>query len=163
MNPPPHGHRLRRVLAFTIPPLVLVLLAWLGRQATSAAASNGPPVVEAGVSGADAAFAHEGAPAASTSGLPSIPAADGATEIGAETAPRPPVELLPDGGVIVDLNLASEDDLRRLPGVGPTRAKAILELRARLGRFKSVDDLARIKGFGRATLRRLRPMVRTSP
>jgi competence protein ComEA len=52
------------------------------------------------------------------------------------------------------------DDLRRLPGIGEKRALAVLELRRKLGRFKQVEDLLRVKGIGRATLRKLRPLVR---
>ena len=60
----------------------------------------------------------------------------------------------------VYLNEATVDDLRRLPGVGEKRALAILELRRKLGRFKQIEDLLRVKGIGRARLRRLRPLVR---
>jgi competence protein ComEA len=62
----------------------------------------------------------------------------------------------------VDLNAATADDLRRLPGVGAKRAEAILALRARLpgARFKQIEDLLKVKGVGRAMLRRLHPLVR---
>ena len=63
--------------------------------------------------------------------------------------------VLPDGRVV--LNVASEQDLTRLPGIGPARAKAILALRLRLGRFRSLTDLRRVKGIGRRSLERLRP------
>jgi competence protein ComEA len=58
----------------------------------------------------------------------------------------------------VDVNRASAEELRRLPGVGPKTAQAILEERAR-GAFKSVDDLRRVRGIGPKTLDRLRPHV----
>jgi len=60
----------------------------------------------------------------------------------------------------VYLNEATVDDLRRLPGIGEKRAMAVLELRKKLGRFKQVEDLLRVKGIGRSTLRKLRPLVR---
>ena len=60
----------------------------------------------------------------------------------------------------VYLNEATVDDLRRLPGIGEKRALAVLELRKKLGRFKQVEDLLRVKGIGRSTLRKLRPLVR---
>ncbi len=60
----------------------------------------------------------------------------------------------------VILNEATVDDLRRLPGIGEKRALAVLELRRKLGRFKQVEDLLRVKGIGRSTLRKLRPLVR---
>ena len=60
----------------------------------------------------------------------------------------------------VYLNDATVDDLRRLPGIGEKRALAVLELRKKLGQFKQVEDLLRVKGIGRSTLRKLRPLVR---
>lgn len=63
----------------------------------------------------------------------------------------------------VILNTATAEDLRRLPGVGPKRAEAILALRSRLGRFRSIDELMRVKGLGRKTLQRLRPLLRIDP
>jgi len=63
----------------------------------------------------------------------------------------------------VVLNTAALEDLRRLPGIGPKRATAILALRMHLGRFRAVEDLLKVKGIGRATLKRLRPLVRLDP
>lgn len=64
----------------------------------------------------------------------------------------------------VDLNTARIEDLRRLPGVGAKRAEAILALRARLpgGRFRQIEDLLKVKGVGRAMIKRLHPLVRIS-
>lgn len=67
------------------------------------------------------------------------------------------VQTEPPG--VVNLNTASADELIRLPGVGPARARAILELRARLGHFSRLEELLRVKGIGRATFRKLRPML----
>lgn len=58
------------------------------------------------------------------------------------------------------VNYASMEELRRLPGVGPKRAEAIVALRQRMGRFQRVEDLLRVKGIGRATLRKWRPLLR---
>lgn len=60
---------------------------------------------------------------------------------------------------VVNLNDASAEQLERLPGIGPSRAQAILELRARLKRFTRIEDLLRVKGIGRATFRKLRPLL----
>ena len=60
----------------------------------------------------------------------------------------------------VYLNEATLENLRRLPGVGEKRGLAILELRRKLGRFHQVEDLLHVKGVGRSTLRRLRPLMR---
>ncbi len=60
---------------------------------------------------------------------------------------------------LVYLNRADSRELERLPGVGPTLAKRILELRKSLGRFRSVEDLLGVRGIGPATLERLTPLV----
>lgn len=64
----------------------------------------------------------------------------------------------PDDPVV--LNTATVDDLRRLPGIGEKRALAILELRAKLGHFRQIEDLLRVRGIGRKTLSKLRRLVR---
>lgn len=58
----------------------------------------------------------------------------------------------------VNLNTASAAELQRLPGVGPARAQAIVERRARRP-FRRIQELMRIRGIGRKTFRRLRPML----
>ena len=60
----------------------------------------------------------------------------------------------------VSLNSATLEDLRRLPGIGPKKAEAILALRTKLGKFKRPEDLMRVKGIGRGTFKKLRPLVR---
>jgi competence protein ComEA len=62
--------------------------------------------------------------------------------------------------VSVELNSATLQDLTQLPGVGPSRAQAILDLRTRMGGFKKVEDIMRVKGIGRKTFRKLEPMLR---
>jgi competence protein ComEA len=81
-----------------------------------------------------------------------------------EGAASPPVEAPSRGRATpedpVYLNQATGADLHRLPGVGPKRAEAILALRARLGHFRQLEDLLKVKGIGRSSLRKLRPLVR---
>lgn len=60
---------------------------------------------------------------------------------------------------VVNLNTATASELERLPRIGPARAQAILALRAKLSRFSRVEQLLRVKGIGRATFRKLRPML----
>jgi competence protein ComEA len=85
-----------------------------------------------------------------------------ATAIVVDASPRTPIAHAPHATEDdpVYLNDATVDDLRRLPGIGEKRALAVLELRKKLGRFKQVEDLLRVKGIGRSTLRKLRPLVR---
>ena len=48
----------------------------------------------------------------------------------------------------VNINTATEAELDKLPGVGPAKAKAIVEDRKKNGSFKTTDDLKRVKGIG---------------
>jgi len=60
---------------------------------------------------------------------------------------------------VVNVNTASMEELQLLPGVGPSRAHAIVAARRTRGGFQSVDELVEVKGIGQATLDRLRPFV----
>jgi len=73
----------------------------------------------------------------------------------------PPSAITADGKIV--LNLAGADELRRLPGVGPRRAEAILALRAKLRRFRRVSELLRIRGIGPRSLKKIAPRVVLDP
>jgi competence protein ComEA len=62
-------------------------------------------------------------------------------------------------GGLLDINTASEAELVKLPGIGPTRAAAIVAYRESHGPFQSVDDLAKVHGIGKATMRALEGFV----
>lgn len=59
----------------------------------------------------------------------------------------------------LDLNTATLEQLDALPGIGPATAKAILDERAKRGRFRSVDDLLDVRGIGPAKFDQLRDLV----
>ncbi len=52
----------------------------------------------------------------------------------------------------VDINAADTKTLETLDGVGPSKARAIVEYRQANGPFKSADDLGKVKGIGQKTL-----------
>ncbi len=56
----------------------------------------------------------------------------------------------------VNLNTASVDELDAVKGIGPSKAKAIVDYRTKNGSFKSVDDLKGVKGFGEKSIAKLR-------
>jgi competence protein ComEA len=66
----------------------------------------------------------------------------------------------PPPAAAVNLNTATADELEALPGIGASRAQAILEARKTRGGFKSVEELLEVKGIGEQGLERLRPFVR---
>lgn len=63
----------------------------------------------------------------------------------------------------LDLNRADRVQLLQLPGVGERLAGQIEAYRREHGRFRSVEELRRVKGVGVATLEVLRPLVRVEP
>lgn len=60
---------------------------------------------------------------------------------------------------LLNVNLASQEELERLPGIGPVKAKAIVDFREKNGPFKSVEDLVQIPGIGEKTLEKLLPYI----
>lgn len=56
----------------------------------------------------------------------------------------------------VNLNSATGVELEALKGIGPVKAKAIMDYRAKNGPFNSVDDLELVPGFGKKTVDMLR-------
>jgi len=59
----------------------------------------------------------------------------------------------------INVNLASEDALIALPGIGRTRARAIVAYRESHGPFASVNDLEKVPGLGAKLVRQLVPQV----
>lgn len=55
----------------------------------------------------------------------------------------------------VNLNTATQSELEAVRGVGPAKAKAIITYREANGNFKSLDDLDKVKGFGKASIEKL--------
>lgn len=67
----------------------------------------------------------------------------------------------PASGGVVNISDAAPEQLELLPGVGPSRAQAIVAYR-KTHPFKRLEDLQRIKGIGKKTFARLRPLITLS-
>ena len=61
----------------------------------------------------------------------------------------------------IDINRASASELAELPGIGPSRADAIVAFRDRRP-FRRPEDLLRVRGIGRSTFRALRDRISVS-
>ena len=59
----------------------------------------------------------------------------------------------------VDLNKATQTELETIKGVGPAKAKAIIDYRTKNGPFKTVDDLDNVKGFGKKSVDKVRSEI----
>lgn len=59
----------------------------------------------------------------------------------------------------VNVNTADASELETLPGIGASKAAAIIQYRADHGPFKTVDDLDNVSGIGPSTLANIRDLV----
>jgi competence protein ComEA len=59
----------------------------------------------------------------------------------------------------VDINTADWPELAQLPEIGEVLAKRIVETRAALGPYSSIEDLQRVSGIGAKTLDLMRPYL----
>lgn len=61
----------------------------------------------------------------------------------------------------VDINVATAEQLAEsLNGVGPAKARAIIEYREVNGPFSHLDELINVRGIGMATVDRNRDLIR---
>jgi competence protein ComEA len=145
---------------FTLAAAGLVLLAAIGSGAFDRLFRIGlfrERVAQAGpvASGASSIGSASATPTPSASSAPSASSSAPSPSASASAAPRA------DGKIV--LATATEAELDKLPGIGPGKAKKIVELRERLGRFKKLEDLYRIKGIKRRLLEKIRPFVVLEP
>ncbi|WP_068674376.1 helix-hairpin-helix domain-containing protein [Oceanobacillus sp. Castelsardo] len=59
----------------------------------------------------------------------------------------------------VRINYATQDEIETLPGIGPSKAQAIIQHREEFGLFQSVEDLLDISGIGEKTLENMKDNI----
>ena len=59
----------------------------------------------------------------------------------------------------INLNTATLDELKMIPGFGDTTVQRIIDYRVRKGRFRAVDDLMNISGITAEKLEQIRHML----
>lgn len=77
-------------------------------------------------------------------------------EVEAAAAPRRTTKPPP---APTNINTASEQDLQRLPRIGPALAARIVEHRRVNGPFRHPDEIVEVRGIGEKTLEKLRPWI----
>ena len=89
-----------------------------------------------------------------TPAMPSVPVKSGV----------PSTPAMPAAAVsAIDINSADATQLESLPGIGPTKAKAIVDYRTQNGPFQSTSDLEKVPGIGPKTMEQLAPLIMVKP
>ena len=60
---------------------------------------------------------------------------------------------------VININKASEEELQEIPGIGPSKAKAIIEYRETNGTFTSKEQMKEISGIGEKTYEKLESYI----
>jgi competence protein ComEA len=63
----------------------------------------------------------------------------------------------------LNINTATQSELEAVKGLGPTKAQSIIAYRDANGNFKSLDDLDKVKGFGKASIEKLKAELTVGP
>lgn len=66
-----------------------------------------------------------------------------------------------DGGkaVMVNINTGNSEQLQQLPRVGQKTAERIIEYRQKNGKFKSPQEIMKVKGIGEKTYKKMEKMI----
>lgn len=76
-------------------------------------------------------------------------------------ATKPSANLLANSPKVININTASEAQLTQLDGIGAKKAQQIILYRQMIAPFATADDLANVKGIGKATVDKNRHRITT--
>ncbi len=99
--------------------------------------------------------------------IPLDPADEAAGDIreepsAASAEPRAPEPALQETERRIDINSATQAELETLSGIGPARAKAIIEYRKRYGGFVTPEEITEVKGIGEGIYSRIKDDIYVS-
>ena len=62
---------------------------------------------------------------------------------------------------LININTATLEELKTIPGIGDARAKAIIEYRKKNGNFKSIEDIKNVNGIGNSLYEEIKTYIET--
>ena len=65
-----------------------------------------------------------------------------------------------DAVVLVNINTAKQEELASLPGIGVSKADAIVAYRSENGSFRTIDELTNVRGIGSNVLEKIRDLIK---
>ncbi len=84
--------------------------------------------------------------------------------------PRQGEAALPEGSSAsgaatdkININTASAEELDKLPGIGPSIAKAVIDYRTQHGPFKTIEAINDVKGIGDALFAKIKDLITVGP
>ncbi len=89
--------------------------------------------------------------------LPSAGTPQGEAALQAGGAKGGAIAVLPDGRI--NINVADEKELDKLPGIGPAMAKRIVEYRMENGPFQTPEEIKHVKGIGDAKFEKMKDKI----
>jgi comEA protein len=66
-------------------------------------------------------------------------------------------------GQKININTATADELDALPGIGPTKAQAVIDYRNQHGAFKAIEDIQNVKGIKAGEFSKLKDYIVVGP
>jgi competence protein ComEA len=100
------------------------------------------------------------APAASSSSSGNSSAASSAGSSSSGSSSKSSSKLAP--GEQININTASAEELDRLPGIGKTKAQAIIDYRTQNGPFQNLEDIQKVKGIKSGEFAKLKDYIKLS-
>lgn len=61
---------------------------------------------------------------------------------------------------IVNINTASQTELEKLPGIGPSISSRIIEYRNQKGNFKKIEDVKNVTGIGDSKFEKIKDLIK---
>ena len=77
----------------------------------------------------------------------------------AEIETEDPAESAEVPNGLININTASQSELETLPGIGPVKAKAIIEYRRSYKGFVAKEEIMEVRGIGPATYEKIKDRI----
>ena len=70
-------------------------------------------------------------------------------------------DTISNGTKLININTATVEELKTIPGIGESKAKSIVEYRSKFGNFKSISDIQNVTGIGSKLYEEIKTYITT--